>query len=124
MTALLTEKRFEEHISEWQSPPIPCTKIPADALLAHRHWMTEFPRRGWRIIEPTSPKLEDMLIPKSFERGPEYYSRVNLRLLLGLSPKYKEDPEAIKALSGSISWITNKKIDVTEIIRNMRDHNE
>jgi len=43
-------------------------------------------------------------------------SRMNLRSLVRLSPKYEEDSEAIKDLAGSISWITNKKVDITKIM--------
>jgi len=52
----------------------------------------------------------------------ENYARMNLRMLLGLSPSYKEDPEAIRSLSGSISWMVKEKIDITESISNMRDY--
>ena len=52
----------------------------------------------------------------------DYYSRLSLRLALDLPPVFEEDPEAIKSLEGAISNITKEKIDVTEIIRNMRDN--
>lgn len=52
----------------------------------------------------------------------EDYSRLNLRLALGLPPVFEEDPEAIRSLEGAISNITKEKIDVTEIIRNIRDN--
>ena len=52
----------------------------------------------------------------------EYYSRLSLRLALGLPPVFEEDPEAIRSLEGVISNITKEKIDVTGIIRNMRDN--
>lgn len=64
------------------------------------------------------------LIPK--EMTPEmsdYLSRVALRTLVGL-PRIDindRDDDAILRLKGSISWIGKKKVDVTEIIRDMRD---
>lgn len=52
-----------------------------------------------------------------------YLARVALRTLVGL-PLIEitaKDKDAISKLKGSISWISEKKIDVTEIIREMRD---
>ena len=63
-------------------------------------------------------QMLDILLP---HQG-DYYSRLDLRLALGLSPVFEENPEAIRSLEGAISNITKEKIDVTEIIRNMRDN--
>jgi len=64
------------------------------------------------------------LIPK--EMTPEvtdYLSRTALRSIVGLSPIKigSRDKDAITKLKGSISWLTKEKIDVTEIIREMRE---
>jgi 5,10-methenyltetrahydromethanopterin hydrogenase len=64
------------------------------------------------------------LIPK--EMPPEvsdYLSRNTLRSIAGLSPIEINtmDKDAIRKLKGSISWLTKGKIDVTEIIREMRE---
>jgi len=64
------------------------------------------------------------LIPK--EMTPEvtdYLARTALRSIVGLSPIDigSRDKDAIIKLKGSISWLTQKKIDVTEIIREMRE---
>lgn len=63
-------------------------------------------------------------VPK--EMTPEvsnYYSRMSLRTLVGLPTIdiNDRDDDAILRLRGSISWISKKKVDVTEIIRDMRD---
>lgn len=52
-----------------------------------------------------------------------YLARVALRTLVGLPPIEinARDKDAISKLKGSISWISKEKIDVTEIIREMRD---
>ncbi|MCJ7634548.1 hypothetical protein MUP77_19420 [Candidatus Bathyarchaeota archaeon] len=64
------------------------------------------------------------LFPK--EMTPEvtdYLSRTALRSIVGLSPIEigGRDKDAITKLKGSISWLTKEKIDVTEIIREMRE---
>jgi hypothetical protein len=64
------------------------------------------------------------LIPK--EMAPEvtdYLSRNTLRSIVGLSPFEinTRDKDAIRKLKGSISWLSKEKIDVTEIIRKMRE---
>lgn len=57
------------------------------------------------------PKVED------------YSQRLILRSLVGLPyiSLSDERPTAINELSGSISWIVRKKINVTEFLREMRD---
>lgn len=52
-----------------------------------------------------------------------YYSRMSLRSLVGLPviDINGRDNDAVPRLKGSISWISKKKVDVTEIIRDMRD---
>jgi hypothetical protein len=64
------------------------------------------------------------LAPK--EMPPEvldYLSRNTLRSIVGLSPIEINtiDKDAIRKLKGSISWLSKGKIDVTEIIREMRE---
>jgi hypothetical protein len=64
------------------------------------------------------------LIPK--EMTPEvtdYLSRSTLRSIVGLSPIEVNtvDKDAIRKLKGSISWLSKEKIDVTEIISEMRE---
>ena len=54
--------------------------------------------------------------------GSDFNARLSLRSMLGLSPAFKEDANAIEHLSGSISWITREKIDVTSMLRKMRDN--
>jgi len=52
-----------------------------------------------------------------------YFSRIALRTLVGLPVidiNYR-DKDAVHKLKGSISWISKRKIDVTEIIRDIRD---
>lgn len=53
----------------------------------------------------------------------EYLSRMALRSLASLPPIQisTKNRDAIKKLEGSISWITEKEIDVTEFIREMRE---
>lgn len=53
----------------------------------------------------------------------DYLSRMTLRSLVGLPtvPVATRDKEAIKELEGSISWVTEEEIDVTEFIRKMRE---
>jgi len=53
----------------------------------------------------------------------EYASRIALRSLVGLSPLATNTlgANAVKRLSGSVSWISAEKIDVTEVIRELRD---
>ena len=53
----------------------------------------------------------------------EYASRIALRSLVNLPPVDANvaDINAIKELKGSISWISKNKIDVTEVIREIRD---
>lgn len=63
-------------------------------------------------------RMLDVLVPIP----EDHHSRLNLRLALGLAPVFKEDPDAIRSLDGAISNITKEKINVTEIIRNMRDN--
>ena len=65
------------------------------------------------------------LVPK--EMPPEvsdYLSRSTLRSIAGLSPIEINtiDKDAIRKLKGSISWLSKGKIDVTEIIREMREY--
>jgi predicted regulator of amino acid metabolism with ACT domain len=64
------------------------------------------------------------LIPK--EISPEvadYLSRNTLRSIVGLRPIEinTTDKDAIRKLKGSISWLSKEKIDITEIIREMRE---
>jgi len=64
------------------------------------------------------------LVPK--EMTPEvtdYLSRSTLRSIVGLSPIEINtmDKDALHKLKGSISWLSKEKIDVTEIIREMRE---
>ena len=64
------------------------------------------------------------LVPK--EITPEvtdYLSRNTLRSLVGLSPIdiNTRDKDALRKLKGSISWLSKEKIDITEIIREMRE---
>lgn len=61
-------------------------------------------------------QMLDIFLPSQEER----YSRLNLRLLLGLSPGYEKDPGAIRTLEGTIAGITKEKINVTKIIRKLR----
>jgi len=50
----------------------------------------------------------------------EFYSRLNLRLLLGLPLVYEEDSGAMRSLEGAVTGITKEKINVTKIIRKLR----
>jgi hypothetical protein len=64
------------------------------------------------------------LVPK--EITPEvtdYLSRNALRSFVGLSPIgiNTKNKDALLRLKGSISWLSKEKIDVTEIIREMRE---
>jgi len=66
----------------------------------------------------------ERLVPK--EITPEvtdYLSRNTLRSIIGLSPIQINtiDKDAIRKLKGSISWLSKEKINVTEIIREMRE---
>ena len=63
-------------------------------------------------------QMLDILVPIQ----EDYRSRLSLRLALGLSPVFKEDPDAIRSLEGAISNITKEKVNVTEFIRNIRDN--
>jgi len=53
----------------------------------------------------------------------DYLSRMNLRSLVGLPPVpiSTKNKDAIRELEGSISWLTEEEIDVTEFIRKMRE---
>lgn len=60
------------------------------------------------------------------EMSPEmldYLSRMTLRSLVGLPlvPISTKNKDAIRELEGSISWLTEEEIDVTEFIRKMRE---
>lgn len=73
------------------------------------------------IVLETSSKY---LLPKDLT--PEmsnYFSRIALRTLVGLPiiDINDRDKDAVHKLKGSISWISKKEIDVTEIIRDIRD---
>lgn len=53
----------------------------------------------------------------------DYLSRMALRSLVGL-PLIEmsiQNKDAIKQLEGSISWITEKEMDITEFLRKMRE---
>ena len=52
----------------------------------------------------------------------DYFSRLNLRLLIGLPVSFEEDSGAIKTLEGAISGVTRKKMDVAETLRRIRDN--
>jgi len=66
----------------------------------------------------------ELYIPKEItpEVG-EYLSRMALRTLVGLPiiGITVREVNAIKELEGSISWLTKDKIDVTELIRRLRE---
>lgn len=68
--------------------------------------------------------LLKQILPKPMLIPEDRYKRLNLRLLVGLPPisKQDENPESIKELGGCISWISKNKIDVTELIREIRDN--
>jgi len=51
-----------------------------------------------------------------------FNSRLNLRAILGLSASFEDNPKAIEQLSGSVKRATNRKTNVTRLIRNMRDY--
>lgn len=86
-----------------------------------------------RSIENFSPAITAQLVLESSleqctpkEITPEvaqYLSRMALRNLVGL-PSLEintKKKDAIKKLEGSISWMTKEKIDVTELIREIRE---
>ncbi|MGD0330656.1 MAG: hypothetical protein ABSB40_09470 [Nitrososphaeria archaeon] len=52
----------------------------------------------------------------------DYFSRLKLRLLLGLPANFEEDSGTIISLDGLISGVTSVKMDVVEIIRRIRDN--
>jgi len=93
----------------------------------------DFPKKIFGYTIETSPDhvakaiLENSLkqfVPE--EMPPEvsdYLSRNTLRSIVGLSPIEigTIDKDAIRKLKGSISWLSKGKIDVTEIIRQMRE---
>jgi len=63
-------------------------------------------------------------IPLKYMLKPEdHYQRLNLRLLVGLPliSQKDESPDNIVELGGCVSWISKNKIDVTELIREIRD---
>lgn len=79
------------------------------------------PDRTTSAILETSLKhfFPEELIPEMSS----YSSRISLRTLVGLPliDINDRDKDAIHRLKGSISWISKKKVDVTETIRSMRD---
>ena len=52
----------------------------------------------------------------------DYFSRLKLRLLLGLPANFKEDSGTIMSLDGLISGVTSVKMDVVEVVRRIRDN--
>lgn len=66
--------------------------------------------------------LTQKMLKPIMEPG-DYYQRLYLRSLVGLPPvpKAKAEKASIKNLKGCISWISTSKIDVTELIREIRD---
>ena len=67
--------------------------------------------------------LEKYTIPKISPEMMDYISRMTLRSLVGLPlvPIGTKNKNGIRELEGSISWLTEEKIDVTEFIRKMRE---
>jgi hypothetical protein len=53
----------------------------------------------------------------------DYLSRNTLRAIVGLPPIQinATDKDAIRKLKGSVSWLSKEKINVTDIIREMRE---
>lgn len=53
----------------------------------------------------------------------DHYQRLYLRSLVGLPtiPKAGADLASVRDLKGCISWVSKSKIDVTELIREIRD---
>jgi hypothetical protein len=51
----------------------------------------------------------------------DHYQRLYLRNLVGLPPIPKTETASVEDLKGCISWISTSKIDVTELIREIRD---
>jgi len=95
--------------------------------------VTKFIGKGVKLFKPSEPQRVFEYVEKSQDiqrqmlgillpYQEDYYSRANLRSLVGLTPLFEEDPQAIRSLEGAISNITKEKIDVTEFIRNMRDN--
>jgi len=79
------------------------------------------PTTTTKLILETS--LEQCIPREITPEMSEYLSRMALRTLVGLSPieidTRKKD--AMKKLEGSISWMSEEKIDVTEFIRGIRE---
>ena len=85
------------------------------------------------IIESISPittsesmletSLEKCILAEITPEMSEYLSRMALRSLFGLPSIGIEskDTDAIKKMEGSISWLTKEKINVTEIMREIRE---
>lgn len=91
-------ERFSKLLTSFESPRIP------------------------EFIEQSQNVQKQMIDSLFFTHNIDYFSRLYLRTTLGLSPSFKEDHEAIMSLQGSISDITREKINVVEIVRNMRDN--
>lgn len=70
-----------------------------------------------------SDKIQKQLLVgfSSFGKS-DFNSRLNLRSMLGLSTEFEEDARGIEQLCGSISWMTNDKVDVTMMLRTLRDN--
>lgn len=74
--------------------------------------ITEYLKRGQFLQK----QMLDIFSPSQVD----FYSRLNLRLILGLPPVYEEDPGAIRSLEGAVTGITREKINVTKIVRKLR----
>lgn len=76
--------------------------------------------RAEAVLESSLKRIIPTEIPPEMST---YLSRVALRSIVGLKPIEinAKDKGAIRKLKGSISWISKEKMDVTEIIRDMRD---
>jgi len=72
------------------------------------------------VIQSTLRLQKQMLgfLPKEKE---DYYSRLYLRSLCGLPPMPIRVNDNIQELKGAISGIVGKKINVTDMIRDLRD---
>lgn len=73
------------------------------------------------VINVLNPSL-GLAPPEITPETSGFASRIALRSLAGLPPiAPAQKTNTIEQLSGSISWLSKEKIDVTEVIRELRD---
>lgn len=98
--------------------------FPADFLhpieRAARYISTKFEQN---VVLETDMLLKQTT-PKTFIGREDHYQRLCLRSLAGLTaiPKTIDENQAsVTDLKGCLSWVSKRKIDVTELIREIRD---